>query len=330
MEIPGSISHGIPTGSVCGGTVNRTDYNAPKKIVSDEIVSFSSKFFIRDEYNPNRRGAFLFDVKPAEGGRTVLSEQLAYYNVSCETTGAIFAELRKIIEKYNLVQLNGTDEYTSGLSSEFQPCFLSAEYRSGERLYFCTNNNPFAGWSKEIFDLFANEFAAHGDGRFLPPPAEREIARFNLKFTEGNIFYIYGEIKKPAEGVHYSLEQIVEGKTREEDFFTVIEKSSLVRRDKDQSFVSVYNFPDDDYYTGLQKVFEKTGIRSAANFQSAPFGFVSDEAENYYSFYAEYKSGRSIYGFSADKNGYEAFLPVAKEIAQYIESFIAKSPHVKN
>lgn len=46
--------------------------------------------------------------------------------------------------------MNGIDEYTNGLPPAYQPSFLLATYDSGEALYFRTDNNPEADWSREI------------------------------------------------------------------------------------------------------------------------------------------------------------------------------------
>lgn len=173
---PADIGHSLNTEYICGGTTQNTDYNAPKKIESDKLRSFSAKFFLYDE--SGSEGDYWFEVKPNEEGKLILSEQCAYH-VSCETNAALLSALQKIIVKYELVKMNGTDKYTNGLPPAYQPSFLSAAYESGERLCFCTNNDPDAAWTREVLQLLGDEFASHGENRFTDKnPHSEEDAVF--------------------------------------------------------------------------------------------------------------------------------------------------------
>ncbi len=160
-----------------GGVIDQTDVNAPKVIQSDKLVSFTSEFYL---YGYDRPGSeydrkYRFDVSPDENGKLILSEQ---YNgkISCEVDDTFLLDLQKIITKYDLVKLNGIDRYTAGLPPEFQPSFLSADYESGEHLYFRIKNEPDAKWAKEVLDLCIDEFAAHGNKTLLiPKQSESEV-----------------------------------------------------------------------------------------------------------------------------------------------------------
>ncbi len=157
-----------------GGVTDNTNHMAPKKITSNKLTSFSAKFFLYSESGSEAGATYLFEVKPDENGTLILSEQYTY-NISCETNDMLLSEIQKIIVKHELVKLNGIDKYTNGLAPEYQPSFLSANYESCEYLYFCINNDPYADWAREIFNLLGNEFASHGNSCFPVSKATGDI-----------------------------------------------------------------------------------------------------------------------------------------------------------
>ncbi len=313
---------------ICGGVTDNTDNGAPKEIASDELVSFSTKFFAYGKYGSDVSGTFWFEAKPDENGRLFLSEKLAFNNTGCVTDAEFLPQIQKVIAKYDLAKLNGVERYTNGLPPEYQPAFLSAEYASGERLYFCVNNSPHEGWSADIFALIADEFAKSGDRRFLPPEEANEITRFDLEFTDGEIKYNYGELSLMKEGVAYTFEEIAEGNTDKNDFFTVIQKRPYLRSGEDAfDYSYVYNIPGEDYYKGLIEAVGKAGLRDLANGRGYPSPFDYEGTPQYYYFYAEFADGGRTSGFSDIKEDYDRIMPALREISGYIDSFIDKDPH---
>ena len=314
---------------VCGGTTSNTNYNAPKVINSDQLTSILVQFYLYGEYGSEGDRSYWFDIKPDESGKLMLTDDNSYPVVSFEVNDSILAELQKVIAKYNLAKKNGIDEYTNGLPPEFQPCYLSAKYESGESLYFRENNDPDAEWAQEFQKIFANEFAAHGDNQFLPPKETKELVRFEFEYSDPKAGAKYMEINRPKEGVHYTLEEMVEEKTNDEDFFMAIEKMGWTRNKEDNGFIDVYNIPDENYYAGLQEILEKVNLKKYANHEEPPFGFEYN-TPYYYSFYVEYKYGNRLWGFSTDEQACQEFIQAIKGSADYIDAFIAKNPHDAN
>ena len=158
-------------GPADGGTVNNTDNDAPKEIMSEGIVNFACDFFLYGEYGCGTDSAYGISVQKDEDGRLILSEDR--HKISCETDEAFLSRVQEIIKQNNLISLNGIDSYTNGLPEEFQPCYFRAEYESGEKLYFCTDNDPQSNWGQEMFALARDEFDKNGITE-LDPPDETE------------------------------------------------------------------------------------------------------------------------------------------------------------
>lgn len=312
----------------CGGEVSHS-YIAPKEIKSNKLVSFSTKFFLYSGYGWELDHTYWFEVNRDKSGKLLLTETYTYHDASCETNESILTELQKIIVKHDLVEYNGIDEYTAGLPEEYQPSFLEANYDSGENLYFNMDNNPYSKWAQEILDLFANEFASHGDNRFLPPKETKEIVRFEFEYSDKDKGANYMEVKMPKKGSHYTVEEMAEGKTNDDDFFLVVEKMSWSRKNinNDYDFKEAYSIPNEDYYTGLQKILEKVNLKKYANNDDFPFDYDDSSTPYHYRFYVEFKYGNILSGFSSDEKVCMEFMKAAKEISDYIDAFIAKNPH---
>ena len=120
--------------AVSGEVIDHSDPNAPTEIKSTELVSFETGFF-RYETDPAEGGyRYSFSLKPGDG-KLILSENKRY-DISCEVDEAVLDKTQEIIAQFNLAKWNGKDRYTSGLPEEYAPYYLSAEYASGERIYF--------------------------------------------------------------------------------------------------------------------------------------------------------------------------------------------------
>lgn len=137
---------------ICGGVVDRSDHSAPKVIESKEIRSFSTSFWRYDEDSPNHEASrWRITVTKDSAGELWVEIN---GNKARIQGGKALAEVQEVIDRFGLVKLNGVDRVTSGLPPEYSPTRLEAEYASGERLYFRTNGNPSAEWTKAMLEIF--------------------------------------------------------------------------------------------------------------------------------------------------------------------------------
>lgn len=143
-----------------GGKVDNSQ-EAPKEIISKNIDSFSTSFYLINEEDPNLSGGYSFSIKQDENGKYILSEDMRY-KISVETDKSILDSVQAIIEENDLIKLNGMESYTSGLPEEYAPCEFRAIYDSGEQLYFFVDNNPEAKWASSLKELFFGEFKSKG------------------------------------------------------------------------------------------------------------------------------------------------------------------------
>ncbi len=184
-----------------GGTVDHTDAGAPKTIESDEIVSFSASFYVNDDYAYG--GSWYAYSLWEENGKLMLEESRAY-RISTEADASLLQEVQKVIAKHELTKLNGIDKHTAGLPEQFQPCYLSALYASGEKLYFSFNNEPEAGWAKELKKLFNRVFSEAGYEETKEDENNYVIDHFSLEFQQGDpVTYSYGMITMENEQVYF-------------------------------------------------------------------------------------------------------------------------------
>jgi len=145
----------------------------------------------------------------------------SHLNISVPVSDEVLAELQAIIDRNELVLDNGIDRHTDGLPAEFQPCYFNAVYKSGERLCFSYDNNPFALWAREIFDLFRNTFIENGHDELLPSREARTIKNFCLSFQFSDDFFEYTFIK---DGDDIKLYQVVSCSNEKEAYVRVDEE----------------------------------------------------------------------------------------------------------
>ena len=166
---------------VSGGTTDKTDYAAPKKIESKELTAFSAHFYLRGEWPAGHGNRFCtFEVKKDGQGvltAAVRADSARETLASLPADEELLAALVSVIDKHNLAAKNGVYRVTAGLPPQFQKCHFSTSYATGETLEFTENNNPDAEWTKEIYLAFAHWFAERGDDSLLPPKAPAESAQ---------------------------------------------------------------------------------------------------------------------------------------------------------
>ena len=171
-----------------GGKVDHS-FDAPKEIGSENIVAFCTHFYrnhVNIDYTSGQH--YTFEVKKADDGTLILAETEAL-NIECTVPETIFKDIYDVIRGNNLFRLNGEDCYTAGLPPEYQPESLTAEFDSGEKLYFQTNGDPFASWTAELAEIFSKAFETAGDTTFrdlaVGIPMELGDARiWHIEFNE--------------------------------------------------------------------------------------------------------------------------------------------------
>lgn len=154
----GGCSRPSDTDCMDGGVTRRHSYDAPKVILSTEIVALDTNFFL---YEEDGRGGtrWVFSVR-RDGGDFLLSVRKRGRDAVEKAVSKDFLkEVHDVIVKHDLVRRNGFDEVTSGLPFECAPCSLSVDYASGERLYFCMDGDPEALWARDLKTLFLRELA---------------------------------------------------------------------------------------------------------------------------------------------------------------------------
>ena len=145
------------TDCVDGGVTRRHSYDAPKVIHSAEIVALDTNFFLLDweegGYSLGGR-RWTFEVR-REGESFLLTARLRGKEARAVAVDEAFLrEVHAVILKHGLVRLNGYDAVTSGLPVQYSSCSLSADYASGERLYFRKDGDPRSAWANDLKALF--------------------------------------------------------------------------------------------------------------------------------------------------------------------------------
>ncbi len=155
---------------ICGGSTDYTDINAPKKIISKNIVEFSTTFFIYDKYDSDKDGIYNIKIVDNEKGEHVLSVK-GVYNHEMMVDDSVLTDLQAIIDKYGLVKNNGAGKVTAGLAPEYGPWRLNVIYDSGERLHFYEDGSPDADWTSAFHDYFVGVMTKAGFEDVLLPEA---------------------------------------------------------------------------------------------------------------------------------------------------------------
>ncbi len=84
-----------------GGSVDETDYNAPKVIESKEITSFYSYFYMT-VYGRRGVGGRQYDFQIQKTTRCVLTASELTTNIRRACDEALFAQLQEIIDRHAL------------------------------------------------------------------------------------------------------------------------------------------------------------------------------------------------------------------------------------
>lgn len=169
----GRIIHNIPTevepdgpvdSPVDGGTTDFSNPNAPKKIKSDDLVSFhlkteeSQRVRVADETGGARSliypsGMYTFDMKESDGKITVHAE-FSDKAFDFDADEAALAALNQLIKENDVAAMNGHSASNSALGTFID---LEAVYADGERIDIYAEGGVAAvpyGWHSDIFIAF--------------------------------------------------------------------------------------------------------------------------------------------------------------------------------
>ena len=284
--------------AISGGVIDHSDPNAPKEIKSKELVSLETGFF-HYEKDPAEGGyKYSFSLKTEEG-KLNLSEDTRYH-ISCEVEAEVLDKAEEIIEQFNLVKWNGENRYTSALPEEYSPYYLSAEYASGEKLYFYLDGDPEAEWSGAFLKYFREVLAANGYAQALPPEASYVFTRFDFAYNEGDVFYHYGNILMPGTDT---------------DYITCLHKYvwSLDGSLEEDKTIMI----PDGYFAKVKELAEECNLYDLANWSIWPPTFHAGDAD-FYNFCLETTDGRQ---FNAWYEGDE-IPPEMAEVKEKVKAFM--------
>lgn len=303
---------------ICGGVTDTSDYNAPKEIESENLVSISVGFFHYGKYDLKAGGYYSFAVEPDDNGKLFLKDNFAEQGI--EVDRSVFDGVQAIIKKHELAQLNGIHKITAGLAPEYSECFLEAAYDSGEYISFSGNSDPACEWTGELLEFFAGIFSENGNDKYMVPELEGVITRFCLEVKEENMIYSYDSIKVPLEGTEFSVEEIATGEADQASFEDKIYGSTYdMNSDADEE--RVYAYPSAEYYEGIFEILKEMEIRDFENYNS--YSDFSEDPENYYCFYIEFETGDIMSGASDNPEEFEAFKPMADSLMEYMNNYLA-------
>ena len=310
-----------------GGLIERSDHSAPSVIKSRDITSFQAVFYLNTRVTAKGHHNFRFQVKKDAAGVLTASEEISA--ISRPADAKLLAALQGVIEQRKLAQENGVYRVTSGLPPEYQPCSLQVNYASGEVLRFTSDNNPFAQWSQEFYDIFAAWFAEKGEDALYPEKETSLLTRLVMEFTEGGRLARYSGVKVPGEmavagETHLLNKYVFDTRAQKaiEDAFllfpqdyyervtAIIAATDLVRN---------YDFGDFDHRAGYYGMGNK-----------ATAGDEPDSDRLSLELSLEYASGRRLTIETKKPSEIEGMRPIIRQLLDYHESLFKREPRAKS
>lgn len=290
-----------------GGTIDNTDKNAPKEIKSKEIINFSVNFYLQDRWKKDDNHYFYFEIKENEEGDLIASETIS--KISYKADEELLNGLQKIIDEEELVKLNGTDRYTAGLPSEYQPSRLSVLYASDEKLNITTNNNPTSPWAIKVYTLFAEWFLDKGIDDLYPKKEESLINRIDITLIEnGQIISYFGATMDGSKYFFKSIYDETQKKTIEEDnidfpidFYQIV--TSIINK---YNFIREYDFTYFDHYDGYYGLYERDDNEI-------------DKEDLKLEMYIEYESGKIVNIDTKKQSQINELRPIINEVFEYFD-----------
>ena len=308
-----------------GNTTVRTDYDAVKEIKSKDISDFYVSFLNLNRWRGDEIHSFNFQVKPDENGVLTASENLS--GIGAPADDELLIKLQEIIDKYELVSSNGVYEVNLSLAPEYHECEMEVNYASGESFKFTTINNPYADWTEEIYDVFAQWFSQKGDDSLYPDKETSVVTRFDLRMNKNGTWYDYGGINVPEEmavnGEKYLLHRDIYDdnaqKTISEDFILFpegyFEKITEILAKYD--VVLKYDFSRFDHndlnYGNHDEGYFGWGNKTTADGEE-------DAQDMKIDMYVEFESGNRMSIGTQKPSEIEGMEPLTGELTEYLDS----------
>ena len=297
-----------------GGTTTRRDDDAPKEIASKELTGFSVNVYLQDRWSGEEDHFFEFLIEEDDAGKLIASEKNT--GVSAEADEKLLSALQDVIDENELVKMNGLYDVTAGLPPEFQECFFTANYASGEKLYFTINNEPAAKWGIGIYDTFASWFSEQGNDALYPAKETSKISRIELTLTKNGTYYDYG-------GITVLEEDAIDGERY------LLQKSIYNASDESKNEDQYILFPD-DFYDRVTEIIAGTDLVRQYDFSyfqhsDGYYGMgdqPADEAdsEDHLELYIEFENGNRISVDTGKASELEGFCPLTDALVEYYES----------
>ena len=306
-----------------GGTTTHIDANAPKVIESKDITAFSLNCYLSNRWRGDEERFFLFKITD-ENGVLIASEERS--GVSRPADAALLTALQEIIDQYDLVKNNGIYKVTAGLPPEFQESTLYAGYASGEALTFTTNNEPAAEWAEDIYDLFADWFAANGDESLRPAKEESLVTRLDLRIREGAVWTEFG-------GINVQPEDAIDGQT-------YLLFHEVYDEQAQETVAWDFRLFPEGYYEGLTAILADHDVvrtyefsyydRESGNYGNHDEGYYGfgtkttadgeeDSEDLYVDLYVEYESGKRMTIETKKASEIEGLQPLIRDLLAYFE-----------
>ena len=307
-----------------GGTTVYTDENAPKTIVSKDIYALDVACFIAPRWHGEDGHDFHFRIFANEESDLIAKE---------ESSGAIqyanevlLSAVQAVIDKHELAAFNGVYEVTAGLSPEYQEKTFNAEYASGETLRFTLNNDPYAAWALDLYDVFAAWFASCGDESLYPAKEATLVSRFDLRVNERGVWTEFS-------GINVSEKDAIDGQTY------LLHKSVYDEAAQTTRALEFRLFPE-DYYAQITDILAAYDVTrkyelsaydvhacNYGNHDEGYYGFGSgstadaeeDAQDLYLELYAEFESGRRLSIETRKESEIQGFAPLLSALFTYCD-----------
>lgn len=147
------------TDDVDGGVRHYVDTDAPKKIESTQIVSFSCEFSATNlalDSSPVAGRYYTLYAEQERGSYEARGDGDVYSKKEFTPDAAFFAALQQIVARYDLAQYNGQFYKVSGLPPDLGT-ILQIRYASGENISASNNQSCFLPLEamEELVELFS-------------------------------------------------------------------------------------------------------------------------------------------------------------------------------
>lgn len=280
-----------------GGKVDKS-YRASTEFKSTTIVGLRATFYHYGDGYDYWESSYRFLIDNFDG-KNVDIEESRCFKAKITVDRSVLDGVQKILEKWDLLKMNGTDEHTSGLPEEYQPYYFRVVYDSGEELYFSENNDPRSPWTWELVTYMRDVFARNGHPEVVAPPSP--VEDFSFHFGDGKMSYwfapmtVFDEHENPYEALLVSVHGSEEGKD-DGVFYCKLDEGIY---QKVADLIIEYD---------LRKL--NTGRLAPSDFQPGPNGF--------FEMYVDYENYSQVYCYGNEVP--EEVSKALAELAQYVRS----------